>query len=130
MYVASVLSRCYKSRSRCCIYMHVASICFKCCRCFMRSLQVLHLDVAYVCNDFQVFLDVFASVLDVCFKCSIYLLLYVATVTCRCFKSRLCVTHGMRVGSGWQCGPAARALAHSLYRHRLDASTSDRTSGS
>ena len=28
-YVASVLSRCYKSRSGCCMYMHVASIFFK-----------------------------------------------------------------------------------------------------
>ena len=44
-YVASVLSRCCKSRSGCCIYMHVASICFKCFRCFIRMLQVFHLDV-------------------------------------------------------------------------------------
>ena len=28
-YVASVLSGCCKSRSGCCIYMHVASICFQ-----------------------------------------------------------------------------------------------------
>ena len=28
--IASVLSGCCKSRSKCCIYMHVASICFKC----------------------------------------------------------------------------------------------------
>jgi hypothetical protein len=33
-YVTSVLSGYCKSRSRCCIYMHVASICFKCSRCF------------------------------------------------------------------------------------------------
>ena len=46
--VASVLSRCCKSRSRCCIYMHVASICFKCFRCFICILQVFHLDVAKV----------------------------------------------------------------------------------
>jgi hypothetical protein len=36
-------------------------------------LQVFYLDVAYVCNSFQVFLGVFASVSDACFKCSIYL---------------------------------------------------------
>jgi hypothetical protein len=122
MYVASVLSRCCKNISECCIYMHVASICFKCFRCFMRMLQVFHLDVAYVCNGFQVFLDIFASVSDVCFKCSICLLLYVATVAYRCFKSRSGVAHEMRVGSGWWCGPATRALTHSLCRHRLDAS--------
>jgi hypothetical protein len=29
MYVASVLSRCCKKLSGCCIYMHVAIICFK-----------------------------------------------------------------------------------------------------
>ena len=42
-YVASVLSGCCKSRSECCIYMYVVSICFKCfqvshtyvCKCFM-----------------------------------------------------------------------------------------------
>jgi hypothetical protein len=58
-----------KSRSGCCIYMHVASVCYKCFMCFIRTLQVFHLDVAYVCNDFQVFPRCFASVSDVCCKC-------------------------------------------------------------
>ena len=44
-YVLSVSSGCCKSRSGCCIYMHVASECF---RCFIHMLQVFHLDVAYV----------------------------------------------------------------------------------
>jgi hypothetical protein len=53
MNVASVLSRRCKSRSRCCIYMHVANICFKCFQVFSYvCLLVFHLDVAYVCNDF------------------------------------------------------------------------------
>jgi hypothetical protein len=42
-YVASILSGCCKSTSGCCIYMHVASICFKyfqvfdtyVCKCFI-----------------------------------------------------------------------------------------------
>jgi hypothetical protein len=32
--VVSVLSGCCKSRSGCCIYMHVVSICFKCFKMF------------------------------------------------------------------------------------------------
>jgi hypothetical protein len=66
MYVSSVCTKCCKcssgcckSRSGCCIYIHVASACFKC---FIRMLQVFHLDVVYVCNDFQVFYRCFASV--------------------------------------------------------------------
>jgi hypothetical protein len=44
MSVASVLSGCNKSRSECCIYMHVANLCFK-------YFKVFHLDI----NIFQVF---------------------------------------------------------------------------
>jgi hypothetical protein len=56
-----------------CIYMHVASVCLKCFRCIIRMLQVFYLDVAYICNDFQVFSRCFdvASVLavsDICCK--------------------------------------------------------------
>jgi hypothetical protein len=46
--------------------------CYKCFMCFIRMLQVFHLDVAYVCNDFQVFPRCFASVSDVCCKCFSY----------------------------------------------------------
>jgi hypothetical protein len=35
---------------------------FRCCIYFTHMLRVLYLDVAYVCNDFQVFSGVFASV--------------------------------------------------------------------
>ena len=68
-----------------------------CCKCF-------YLDVAYVSHiclqvflpgccicfamTFQVFLGVFASVSNACFKCFICLLLYVASVASGCFKSR------------------------------------------
>jgi hypothetical protein len=53
--VASVLFGCCKSRFECCIYMHVASICFKC-------FQVFHM---YVCKCFIWMLHMFAMV----FKC-------------------------------------------------------------
>ena len=39
---------CCKCLTGCCIYMHVASICFKCSRCFILLLQVSHLVVSYV----------------------------------------------------------------------------------
>jgi hypothetical protein len=53
MYVVSVLSGCCKSRSGCCIYMHVASICFQVFSGISYvCLQVFHLDVVYVCNGF------------------------------------------------------------------------------
>jgi hypothetical protein len=81
--------------------MIVANIRFKC---FLGvsyvCLQVFPLDVTYVCNDFQMFLGVLASVLDACFKCFICLLLYVTIVVSGYFKSRLGVTHGMSVESG------------------------------
>jgi hypothetical protein len=54
MYVASSFSKCCKSRSDCCIYMHAASICFKCFQVFhTHVLQVFHLDVACICNGFS-----------------------------------------------------------------------------
>ena len=109
-YVASVLSGCCKSTTGCCIYIHACykhmflSVSYKC-------LQVFHVYVVYVCNGFQVFSGVFASVSYDCFKCFIYLLLYVVTVASGCFSSRSGVAHGMRVGSGWRCGPTTMALA-------------------
>jgi hypothetical protein len=102
-------SGCYKSRSGLCIYMYVARVCFKC---FIRLLQVFHLDVTYVCNDFQV--RCFASVSYACFKYFICLLLYVATVASECFKSRSSVAHGMRVVNGWRHGRHPRR--HGLAR--------------
>jgi hypothetical protein len=53
-YVANVLSGCCKSRSGCCIHMHVVSILVY--HVFSEvlyvCLQVFYLDVAYVCNSF------------------------------------------------------------------------------
>jgi hypothetical protein len=61
---------------------------------------------------FKCFSGVFVSVSDACFKCLIYLLLYVATVASGCFKSRSGVTHGIRVESGrrrgWRSGQRGR----------------------
>jgi hypothetical protein len=98
MNAASVLSGCCKSRSRCCIYMHVASICFKCfqvfhtyvCECFIWMLHMF----AIV---FKCFSIVFVSVLDACFTCFTCILLYVVTVISGCFKSRSGITHGIHV---------------------------------
>ena len=94
--VASALSGCCKSRSRCCIYIDVASICFKC-------FQVFHM---YVCNCFIWMLHMFAIVFlqAIVSKCFICLLLYVRNVASECFKSRSGVTHGMHVKSGQRCG--------------------------
>jgi hypothetical protein len=88
-YVAVVLSVCCKSRSTCCIYMHVPSICFQ-----------VFLGISYVCKCFIWMLHIFAMV----FKCfsgffasvSFHTLVssvssvffYVAS---GCFKSRLSV---------------------------------------
>jgi hypothetical protein len=75
-------------------------------------LQVFSLDVAYVCNGFQMLLGIFASVLDACFKFFICLLLYIATVVSGCFKSRSNVAYEMRVESGrrrgWRSGRCER----------------------
>jgi len=60
---------------------------------FAHMLQVFYQDVAYVRNGFQVFLGVFASVLDSCFKCFNYLQTYVVSVVSRYYKSRSSVTH-------------------------------------
>jgi hypothetical protein len=90
MYVLSVSSKCCKSIYGRYIYMHVAIICFKCFRCFIRMLQVFHLDVAKidldVCvyNGFQVFSGVLlvfptyvasvSAISGVCCKCFIWML--------------------------------------------------------
>jgi hypothetical protein len=93
--VTRVLSGCSKSKSGCCIYMHVASICFKC-------FQVFH---TYVCKFFRCFIRMFVSVFCKCFRClfssvSSVFFSYVATVASRCFKSRSGVAHRIRMGSG------------------------------
>jgi hypothetical protein len=56
-------------------------------------LQVFYVDVAYVCNDFQVFLGVFASVLDACFECFICLQMYVVSVVHVCCKHMFPMFH-------------------------------------
>jgi hypothetical protein len=76
MNVANVLSGCYESISKCCIYMHVASICFKCFQVFIRMFASVFILMLYTfAIIFNCFLDIFASVLDACFKCFIYLFL-------------------------------------------------------
>jgi hypothetical protein len=55
-------------------FRHMLQVCLSgCCICFTHMLQVFYMDVAYVCNGFQMFSDVFASGSDTCFKCFIYL---------------------------------------------------------
>ena len=48
-YITSVSFGSYKSRSGCCIYKHVVSICFKCFRYFIRMLQLCFPGVSDVC---------------------------------------------------------------------------------
>jgi hypothetical protein len=87
------------------VYMYVASIRFKCfyvfdtyvCKCFIWMLQMFAMVFKY-------FSSIFVSVSNAYFKCFIYLFLYVTTVASKCFKSRLCVAHVMRVRSGWWRG--------------------------
>ena len=61
----------------------------RCCICFTHMLHVFYLDVAYDCNDFQVFLGVFFK----CFRSMLQVFQlpsdYVATVVFECFKSLL-----------------------------------------
>ena len=104
-YVAIVSDECCKSRSECCICCNgctrilqkfvpnvssvfldvLLQVCFfGCCICFTHILQVFYLDIAYVCNGFQVFFmcfckcfrgmfQVFHLSLDVCCKCCIWM---------------------------------------------------------
>jgi hypothetical protein len=53
---------------------------FGCCIYFTHMMQVFYLDVAHVCNGFQVFSGVFATIQMHVFKCFICLLLYVANL--------------------------------------------------
>jgi hypothetical protein len=69
-------------------------------------LQVFYLDVVYVCN---IFLTVFASVLETYFKGFICLFLYVTSVAYECFKSRSRVAYKMHVGSQGVRAPVAQA---------------------
>jgi hypothetical protein len=68
-------------------------------------LQGFYLNVAYICSGFQVFLGVFASVFIRLFQ--------------------VWATFGVTFGAAQ---PAARVLAHSLCRHRPEASAPNRTS--
>jgi hypothetical protein len=55
---------------------HMLEVCLsECCICFTHMLQVFYLDVAYVCNDFKCFQELFSGVSEACFKCFICLLL-------------------------------------------------------
>jgi cell division protein FtsW (lipid II flippase) len=99
--VASFLFGCCKNRSRYCICMHVASICFKCfkvfrtyfCKCLIWMLHI-----------FAIIFKCFSSVFRKCFRRLFYVFhlsfFYVVTVVSRCFKSRSGVARWMRVESG------------------------------
>jgi hypothetical protein len=92
-----------------CLYMYVANICSQCFICFSAFVaSVFYLNIAYVLhiccecfiwmlrmfyNSFQVFLGVFASVSDACFKYFICFQTYVTNVSSECFKSRSVVPH-------------------------------------
>jgi hypothetical protein len=77
-------------------FRRILQVCLSWCYiCFTYTymLQVFYPDVAYVCNDFQVFSCVFAIISDACFKYFICLRTYVTSVASGCFKSRSGITH-------------------------------------
>jgi hypothetical protein len=83
-YVASVSSKCCKSRSGCCIYMQVFQVfSYVRCKCF-------HLDVAIFCNGYTHAFKFFL-VFGKCFRCMLQVFqlfrMYVASVSSGCCKS-------------------------------------------
>jgi hypothetical protein len=78
-YIASVSSACCKSRSGCCIYMHVASVCFsEVFSCLKRMFNVFLFGcciyfamVTCVFPVFQTYVASVSAVLDICCKCFI-----------------------------------------------------------
>jgi hypothetical protein len=151
---------------------YVAIIVHLCCKClfpvfylfFRHMLHMFHTYVSSILSGRYVmfaivlkcFSGVFASVSETCFKCFIYLLLYVASIVSECFKTRLgCCTWDVRrnrevaraVSHAWSgsagevraAGPTAGALARKsdvagplarlLHGHRPRASASNRMFG-
>ena len=94
---------------------------------FIWMLYMFHTYVASVLSRYRVCLQwfssvfsrVFASVSDTCFKCFIFLLLYVVSIASGCFKSRSDVSHGMRVKSerGRERSPHRRMAQARFERH-------------
>jgi hypothetical protein len=73
-----------------CVYLDIAFISHICCKCFIKMFRM-----------FAIISSVFASILDVRFKCFIYLQMYVANVASECFKTRSDVAHvAMHVRNG------------------------------
>jgi hypothetical protein len=117
---------------------NVSSVPDACCKYMFQVFQVfhtyiasVHLGVAYVQWFSSVFMR-FASVLDVCFRCFICLLLYVATVAFGCFKCRseCCIwdARGKRMAAraifeaAWATSGAAHSLASpTRYRPKTSA---------
>jgi hypothetical protein len=105
-YVASVSYGCCKSRSECCngctrmlqapvlnisfvFFGRKLQVCLSgCCICF-HTYDASILSGCCICLQwFQVFLGVFVSVSDICFKCFICFQTYVAIVAFECFKTK------------------------------------------
>jgi hypothetical protein len=78
-------------------------------------LQMFYLDVAYICNDFQLFLGVFASVFICMLQVFHLFLTYVVCVSSRCCNSRsgccTCCEQAREAGAGVG-GPAAANGSH------------------
>jgi hypothetical protein len=89
-YVAMVARVCYKGlfqRFICVFERIVASVFIGMLHTFhSHMLQMFYLDIAYVCNGFQLFSCVFASVSETCFKYFICLQTYVASIASGCYK--------------------------------------------
>ena len=96
--VASVLSGCCKSRYECCIYMHFASICFKCFQGFIRMFASVSSEccicLQWFLNVFETFSQVFQMLL---LSVSFVFFCMFVTVASKCFKSRSVVAHVMHM---------------------------------
>jgi hypothetical protein len=68
----SVCCNCFiwilQSRSGCCIYIHVASVCFKCFLCFIRMLHMFCNDYTRVFLVFQMYVASVSTISDVCYR--------------------------------------------------------------
>jgi hypothetical protein len=88
-----------RGRRQCCVFRHVASLCFKCFICFKCMFQVFHTDVAKV--DRGVAHVVMA--IHICFKCMFQMFhllqMNVANVLSGCCKNRSGCCKYMRVAS-------------------------------
>jgi hypothetical protein len=62
MYVAYVCFECFRGMFHLCFPDACCKCLSRCCICFTHMLHVFYLDIAYGCNGFQVFSNIFSSI--------------------------------------------------------------------